>query len=94
MTGLSVLITLGANLARFGVIAPILMHAVFNTNGRSLQGLFTNVEPGSGGFLKPLAGILHVNIQMSFALLVALGGWLVASLVVIVTKGSLGYSRE
>jgi membrane protease YdiL (CAAX protease family) len=40
LTGLSLIMTLGANIARFGLIAPILMHAMFNTNGRFLQGLF------------------------------------------------------
>lgn len=37
---LSVFMTFGANIARFGVIAPILMHAINNTGNNYFQGLF------------------------------------------------------
>ena len=98
--GLSVLMTFAANLARFGVIASILMHAIFNTQGRFLQGLFANAGPGSGGFLNdlvhriPTMGGRGGSISISFALLVAIGGWIAALLVIALTRGRLGYARE
>jgi membrane protease YdiL (CAAX protease family) len=100
VTGLAVIMTLGANLARFGVIAPIFMHAIFNTNGRYLVGLFGKAEPGSGGFMPAAIGKIanatgwNPHVNLSFELLVALGGWTVALLVLALTKGRLGYSRE
>jgi hypothetical protein len=69
---LSVMMTVVANLARFGVIAPILMHAVFNSQRDYLGGLFHDAIPGSGGFLPILARHWHVNISMSFTALVVI----------------------
>jgi hypothetical protein len=97
LTGLSVLMAFAANLARFGVIAPVAMHAIFNSTGGLLQGLFANAEPGSGGFLirffdsipKPQSWSGHLNIR--FELIIAVGGWITACLVVALTKGRLGY---
>jgi hypothetical protein len=42
MLGLTVIMTYGANLARFGVITPIAMHAAFDTASRFLDGLFAH----------------------------------------------------
>src|SRR5262249_42031696 len=98
--GYSVTMTFAANLARFGAIAPILMHAMFNSSSRLLQGLFANAGPGSGGFLTELLArvpvpsrwSLHLNIP--FELVIALGGWTVAFLVLVLTKGRLAYRPE
>jgi hypothetical protein len=45
MTGQSVISTYGTNLARFGIITPIAMHAAFNTVSRFLGGLFADTQP-------------------------------------------------
>ena len=45
LTGQSVIMTYGTNLARFGVITPIAMHAAFNTVSRFLGGLFAEIQP-------------------------------------------------
>ena len=89
VVALSVMMSFAANLAGFGVIAPILIHGVFNTGGRYLAGLFGDASPGSGGFLPPLAQVLHMNLSISFSALVVLGGWIGAALVVLATKGRL-----
>lgn len=97
-SGISVLMTLGANLARFGVIVPIAMHAMVNTTHQFFEGLFTNTQPGSGGFLFrllpkiPVRGHLHLHIN--FELVIALSGWTVALLVMILTKGRLAYDAR
>ena len=99
LTAFSVLLTFTANIARFGVIAPILAHAAFNTSGRYFAGLFVNAQPGSGGFLKDLIGRIHApagggSINLSFYLLIAIGGSMAALLVAALTWGRLGYRRE
>ena len=99
LTAFSVLLTFGANISRFGVIAPILMHAAFNSSGRYFGGLFAHAQPGTGGFLNDLAGRIHApagggSISLSFYLLVAIGGWIAALLVVALTRGRLGYRPE
>lgn len=99
LTGFSVLLTFATNLGRFGVIAPILMHATFNTSGRYFAGLFINSPPGAGGFLNDLIGRIPAragggNISLSFYLVIAIGGWIAALLVMVLTRGRLGYSRE
>jgi len=54
-----------------------------------------NAGPGSGGFLLDLLAKLPLpagwNISLPFALAVALGGWTIALLVMVLTKGRLGY---
>ena len=47
LTGQSVIMTYGTNLARFGVITPIAMHAAFNTVSRFLGGLFAESQPSA-----------------------------------------------
>jgi membrane protease YdiL (CAAX protease family) len=99
VTAFSVLLAFAANLARFAVIAPILMHAAFNTSGRYFDGLFAKAQPGAGGFLNDLARRLPAsagggNISLSFYSLIAIGGWIAALLVVALTRGRLGYSQE
>jgi hypothetical protein len=80
VVGLGVLLAFGANLARFSVIAPILMHAMFNTSSRFLNGLFagTHTEP---------------HPPMPFEMVMGLCGLAVAGVVVAVTRGRLAYRR-
>ena len=76
--GAGVLLAFGANLARFSVVTPILMHAAFNTASRFLNGLFsgTHTEP-------------HAPIP--FEMVMALCGLATAAVVVVVTRGRLAY---
>ena len=43
LMGVSMLMTLSTNLARFGSIVPILLHAFFNTSSRMMNGVLTGV---------------------------------------------------
>ena len=91
---LSVMISFAANLARFGVIAPILIHGAFNTGGRYLGGLFRDASPGSGGFLPHLAQHWQMNISISFTALVVVGGWIGAAVIALATKGRLALGND
>jgi membrane protease YdiL (CAAX protease family) len=74
--GSTFLLTYGTNLARFGVITPIMMHAAFNTAGRFLNGLF--------------AGTSGPRADLPFELVMALSGLAVAGVLILVTRGGLG----
>jgi membrane protease YdiL (CAAX protease family) len=76
LSGVSVIMTYGVNLARFSVIAAIAMHAAFNTVSRFLNGLFAGTEP---------------RLQISPVLLIALTGLAVAVALIVVTRGRLAY---
>jgi uncharacterized protein len=76
VTGVTVLMTYGTNLARFSVITPIAMHAVFNTSSRFLNGL--------------LAGTEH-RVHVPFGLVLALCGLATAAVLIAATRGHLGY---
>ena len=91
---LSVMMSLAANIARFGVLAPILLHAAFNTLGKYFAGLFRYASPGSGGFLPVLAQTLHRNISLSFDELVVVGGWSGAVVIVLATRGRLAVDER
>jgi len=78
LIGLCVIMTFGANIARFDVIPAIVMHATFNTVSKFLAGLFTAVQPST---------------YIPFELVLALSGLGVAFLLVLVTKGRLAYER-
>ena len=91
VTAFAVMLSWATNLARFGVIAAILMHAAHNTSGRYFAGLFAHIKPGSGGFLRAFAEVAGLNIRMSFGVLIALCVWAGAILVIAATKGRLGY---
>jgi uncharacterized protein len=99
LTGLSVLMTHVTNLARFSVIAPMLMHAAHNTSGEYFRRLFGESTPGNGGFLNDIVRLILVplgwngNINISFYTLIALGAWVAAGLLLLFTKGRLGYSK-
>jgi hypothetical protein len=98
LIALSILMTFITNLARFGVIAPIAMHAVFNTSSRYFQGLFAQTNPGDGGLLNalfhlvPIAERWRPGIHISIFTLLAIGAWSAAILLIALTKGRLGYS--
>jgi len=77
MIGATFLLTYGTNLARFGVITPIAMHAAFNTASRFLTGLFV--------------GTTGPRIRMPFELVLALCGLATAGVLILVTRGALGY---
>jgi membrane protease YdiL (CAAX protease family) len=77
--GLSVIMSYGANLARFSVITPIVMHAAFNTVSRFLAGLFADTQP---------------NTAIRFELVLALWGLAVALVLAAATKGHLAYRRK
>jgi membrane protease YdiL (CAAX protease family) len=76
LLGVSVILTLGTNLARFSIVAPIAIHAIFNTVSRFLAGLFAESQP---------------VVQISFTVVMALSGAVVAGLLLLATKGWLGY---
>jgi hypothetical protein len=94
VTAFSVMMSFAANLARFGVIAPVLLHAAFNTQGHYFAGLFRHAGPGTGGFLPLLAQHLHMNMSISFNALIVLGGWIGAAALALATKGRLAMGRE
>lgn len=77
MIGSTALLTYGTNLARFGVITPIAMHAAFNTTSTFLNGLF--------------AGTAGPRVQMPFELVLGLCGLVTAGVLILVTRGELGY---
>ena len=98
VTAVSVFMTIGANLARFGMIAPILMHAMWNTSGSFFNALFTDAQPGSGGFLQPLLSKMpvlgHFHLHVPFDLVITLGGWTFALLVIAATKRTSRLLRQ
>lgn len=76
LTGLSFLFTVSTNLARFAVLPAFLIHAMFNTVSRFLNGMFQHTQPSA---------------PVSFELVMALCGLGVAGMLVLVTLGQLGY---
>ena len=76
LTGQSVILTFGANLAGFGVITPIAMHAAFNTVSRFLPGLFADTQPSA---------------RLPFELVMALCGLATAMILIAATRGRLAY---
>jgi membrane protease YdiL (CAAX protease family) len=76
LIGQSIILTYGANLARFAIVTPILMHAAFNTVGRFLGGLFASTQPRS---------------DIPFELVLALSGLAVALILIVTTQGRLAY---
>jgi membrane protease YdiL (CAAX protease family) len=79
LIGQSVILTYGTNLARFGIITPIAMHAIFNTASRFLSGLFAETQP---------------RAPIPFELVMALGGLAVALVLIVATGGRLAYREE
>jgi hypothetical protein len=91
---LSVMLSFAANLSRFGILAPILLHAAFNSQVHYFPGLFQYASPGTTGFLLPLAQLLHQNLSIPFNALVVIGGWIGATALVLATKGRLAMERK
>jgi hypothetical protein len=79
LTGQSLILTYGANLAGFGIIAPIAIHATFNTISRFLPGLFANTQPSP---------------RLPFDLVMALCGVATAVVLVVATRGRLAYRAD
>lgn len=74
VVGLSVVMAAGANIARFGVLAAILMHAAFNTAPRFFGGLFANQGP---------------ETPLPFELVIGLCGLAAALVLLLATRGRL-----
>ena len=79
MTGQSFILTYAANLAGFGVVTPIAMHATFNTVSRFLNGLFASTQP---------------QARIPFVLVMALSGLAVAVFLILVTRGQLAHRKD
>jgi uncharacterized protein len=79
LTGQSLILTYGTNLARFGILTPIAMHAIFNTVSRFLGGLFAETQPSA---------------PIPFELVMALCGLAVALILIVATRGRLAYREE
>lgn len=79
VTGLSIIMGFTSNLAAFAVLPAILIHSMFNTVSRFLNGMFATVQPST---------------HMPFELVLALGGLGVGLVLVLLTKGRLGYRAE
>jgi len=79
VTGQSVILSYATNLARFAVITPIVMHATFNTVSRFLGGLFAKTQPSA---------------PIPFELVMAAWGFATALILVLLTRGRLGYTND
>ncbi len=79
LTGQSLILTYGTNLAGFGIITPIAMHATFNTVSRFLNGLFADTQP---------------SVRMPFQLVMALCGLATAVALILATRGRLAYGKH
>jgi CAAX protease family protein len=77
--GQSFILTYAANLAGFGVVTPIAMHATFNTVSRFLNGLFASTQP---------------NARIPFELVMALCGLGTAVVLILATRGRLAYCKD
>jgi membrane protease YdiL (CAAX protease family) len=79
LTGQSFILSYATNLARFGIITPIAMHATFNTVSRFLGGLFADTQP---------------NAPIPFVLVMALCGLATAAVLILATGGRLAYRKD
>ena len=79
LTGQSLILTYGANLAGFGIITPIAMHAAFNTVSRFLSGLFADTQPSA---------------RVPFVLVMALCGLATGVALIVATRGRLAYRED
>ena len=79
LTGQSLILTYGANLAGFGIITPIAMHATFNTVSKFLSGLFAGTQPAA---------------RVPFDLVMALCGLATAMVIIVATRGRLAYRED
>jgi uncharacterized protein len=79
LAGQSLILTYGTNVAGFGIITPIAMHATFNTAPRFLSGLFTDTQPSA---------------DVPFVLVMALCGLATGVALIVATRGRLAYREE
>ena len=79
LIGQSLILTYGANLAGFGIITPIAMHATFNTASRFLSGLFADTQPSA---------------RVPFELVMALCGLATGVVLIVATHGRLAYRED
>jgi hypothetical protein len=79
LMGQSFILSYATNLARFGIITPIAMHATFNTVSRFLGGLFADTQP---------------NAPIPFVLVMALCGLATAAVLILATGGRLAYRKD
>ena len=79
LIGLSVIMSLGSNMAGFAVLPSILMHSAFNTASKFLNGLFAGVEPAT---------------SIRFDLVLAICGLATASILILITKGNLARYQD
>jgi membrane protease YdiL (CAAX protease family) len=79
LTGQSLILTYGTNLAGFGIITPIAMHATFNTVSRFLGGLLAETQP---------------RAPIPFELVMALCGLATALVLTLATRGRLAYRED
>jgi membrane protease YdiL (CAAX protease family) len=79
LAGQSVLMTYGTNLAGFGIVTPIAMHATFNTVSRFLPGLFADTQPSG---------------PLPFVLVMALCGLATGAALIVATRGHLAYPEH
>lgn len=79
LTGQSFILTFSTNLAGFGIVAPIAVHATFNTVSRFLAGLFAETQP---------------NSRLPFDLVMALCGLATGFALVLATRGHLSYRED
>jgi formate/nitrite transporter FocA (FNT family) len=79
LTGQSLILTYGTNLAGFGIVTPIAMHAIFNTVSRFLAGLFADTQPSA---------------PVPFELVMALCGLAIGGALIVATRGRLAYRED
>jgi membrane protease YdiL (CAAX protease family) len=97
LVGLSLHMTFAANLGRFSVAPPIVIHVVHNSTGDYFRGLFAHSGPGDGGFINdafrkiPLIARVVGNISLSFPTLIVIGVWIGALMLLVFSKGNLAF---
>jgi len=79
LIGVSVIMTWCVNIARFSVLTAVVMHGAFNTVTRFLSGLFAGTQP---------------RTSLPFELVFPMSGFLVALVLLVVTRGRLSYHRN
>ena len=79
LTGQSLILAFATNLAGFGIVTPIAMHAIFNTVSKFLSGLFADVSPSA---------------RVPFELVMAICGLATGAALIVATRGRLGYRED
>lgn len=79
LTGFSLVLTYATNLAHFGIVAPIAIHAIFNTVTKFLDGLFMKTQP---------------DIRIPFELVMALCGLATGIAITLATRSQLAYRPD